>query len=340
MSNNDYQIFTTIARMDQKTLLRFMLKFLKKYYPKNKVIVTTNYILCEGNVPIMLVAHMDTVFKSLPEKIYYDQKQHVMWSPSGLGADDRAGVFAIIKILQKGFRPHICLTTDEEKGGIGANILIKNIPNCPYDIKYIIQLDRQGTCDCVFYSCANEQFQEYVESFNFITDWGTFSDISIICPAWKIAGVNLSVGYFDEHSFTETLHTDALYSTIQKVSLMIQKIESADYFEYVASPYDLYWGKVSGKYFYPFGWDNYNYAVPTSDGPYKCESCKNNFQEEDVIPVKTQSGNPKTAFYCVDCVSSKINWCERCGEAFEIKNVNDIYCPDCEKEKKNKIPVM
>ena len=46
-----------------------MKKYLRKYYPEENVFVTEEYILCKGNVPIMLVAHMDTVFKSPPKKI-------------------------------------------------------------------------------------------------------------------------------------------------------------------------------------------------------------------------------------------------------------------------------
>jgi putative aminopeptidase FrvX len=81
----------------------------------------------------------------------------VIWSPDALGADDRAGVFAIIKILQSGLRPHIIFTTDEETGGYGAKALTSNA--CPFqDVRYFIELDRQGALDCVFYNCDNKHF--------------------------------------------------------------------------------------------------------------------------------------------------------------------------------------
>ena len=97
MNNVDYKLFTTIARMSQKQLLKSMNNFLKKYYPTEKITATSHYILCEGTEPVMLVAHMDTVFKTPPKNIYYDRRQRVMWSPQGLGADDRAGIFDIKK---------------------------------------------------------------------------------------------------------------------------------------------------------------------------------------------------------------------------------------------------
>ena len=346
MSATDYSLFTTIAKMSQKTLLKSLAKFLTKYYDEKKIIITKNYILCKGESPVMLVAHLDTVFKTPPENIFYDQKQHVMWSPQGLGADDRAGVFAIMKIIQQGFRPHICFTTEEEKGGIGASILVKENPKAPFDIKYIIQLDRQGVSDCVFYYCANNDFEEYVEKFNFVTDWGTFSDISIICPAWGIAGVNLSVGYLNEHSKIETLHTDALYTTIRKVGDMIfdSCVNDVPFFEYVELAYDRYWKQIGKIY----GWDNYLYDYDYYDdpcgymdcypihevGPIQCSKCNRKFTENDIFSVKTEDGTRKN--YCIDCVSTNVNWCDKCNEPFEAKDVKELYCKDCRPKKINK----
>ena len=129
MNNADYQLFTAIAQMKQNSLQKSLKNYLKKHYSQDKIISTKDYLLCEGTVPIMLVAHMDTVFTHFPQQIFYDRKQCVLWSPQGLGADDRAGVFAIMKIIQSGYRPHICFTTDEEMGGLGARALIKSIPS-------------------------------------------------------------------------------------------------------------------------------------------------------------------------------------------------------------------
>ena len=212
MDKTDMRLFKTVAQLKTEQLLNSMNLVLQKYYKRDKIYHTQDYILCgEGNIPIMLIAHLDTVFKVSPQSIYYDTEQQVMWSPQGLGADDRAGVFLILKLLQAGYRPSICFTMGEEKGGLGALALIRQFPKAPWPLKYIIELDRQGANDCVFYGCDNQAFTDYVEEFGFLTDYGTFTDISHICPMWKVAGVNLSVGYLNEHSQIETLHIKALY---------------------------------------------------------------------------------------------------------------------------------
>lgn len=55
-----------------------------------------------------------------------------MWSPQLLGSDDRAGVYAIIQIIEAGYKPHVIFTTDEEIGAVGAQKLIEDFPECPF----------------------------------------------------------------------------------------------------------------------------------------------------------------------------------------------------------------
>ena len=204
---------------------------LKKY---DNVIHTHDYLFAEGTLPICLVAHLDTVFPNTPNEIYYDQEQKVMWSPQGLGADDRAGVYAILEILEAGYRPSVVFTTNEEIGGLGALKLIEDYPECPFsNLKAIIELDRQGEKDCVFYDCDNVDFENYIHSFGFTPAFGTFSDISFIAPQWGAAAVNLSVGYVNEHSERERLFAEHLDATIERVKEILNKSISMMSYAYI-----------------------------------------------------------------------------------------------------------
>ena len=215
LNRNEFKLFESLASLTQNSMRRALYSYLKKRY-KN-VIVAPEYLYAVGEIPIALVAHMDTVFSSPPKDIYYDERKGVCWSPDGLGADDRAGIFAILTILKHGYRPSIIFTTDEEIGAVGASQLVEDIKTPESELKYIIQLDRRGTNDCVFYNCDNRDFVEYIEKFGFIETFGSFSDISVICPTWGIAGVNLSIGYENEHTTNEILRVGAMLNTIKKV---------------------------------------------------------------------------------------------------------------------------
>ena len=112
LTDKDYKLFEKLVSLKQNELRKAMIQYLKAKY--EKILITKDYIVAIGEIPIALVAHMDTVFAKPVSNLFYDEKKGVLWSPEGLGADDRAGVFAILKILQTGLRPSVILTTDEE----------------------------------------------------------------------------------------------------------------------------------------------------------------------------------------------------------------------------------
>lgn len=320
MTDNDYKLFKSIVKLRQPALHHTLGSYLKKRY--SNVHITKDYLFAEGTIPICLVAHMDTVFRTPPEHIYYDKEMGVIWSPEGGCGDDRAGVFAILKILQNNkLLPSVIFTTDEELGGVGANALVKDFSLPPVEFKYIIELDRQGFEDCVFYECDNKEFVKYVESFGFVESYGSFSDISEICPAWGIAGVNLSIGYINEHSVSETVHVNALYQTISKVKKMLSE-EDIPEFKYIPS---------LSSYF------NWNSILPrynNEDGHFlKCANCKKTFADFEMIPAMLE--NDSIDFFCPDCCAELVGWCDKCGNPFKRKSPSEKICPKCQKGENN-----
>lgn len=322
LTNNEYNIIKSLVSCTQGRLMKNMRVFLESKY--DKVIATKDYIVAIGDIPIALVAHLDTVYSSPVKNLYYDQKQGVLWSPEGIGADDRAGVFAITKIIKDGYRPSVIFTTDEERGGLGASVLAGM--ECPIPgLKYLIELDRRGIDDCVFYDCGAQDFMTYIESFGFTTDWGSFSDISFLCPAWDICGVNLSIGYQNEHCEIETLHIKYMFETIEKVKCMLSQKNIPDFkYEEVPFRYSNYWNSYD---IYDFGYGKiYSQMKPTEE--ILCGCCSRDFLEYELIPIKGKDGTTK--FYCGDCFSdSNIGWCKICNEGFEKTDKNINVCPDC-----------
>lgn len=338
LNTQELKTIEQFFQLQQSSLLKVMKQYLKNKY--SQVICTDKYLIAIGDIPIGLIAHLDTVFKNSPQNIFYDRVKNVMWSSEGLGADDRAGVYAILQIVKNGLRPTIIFTTDEELGCVGALEVIKDFPVAPTELKYIIELDRRGSNDCVFYECNNPKFNEYVESFGFITNFGSFSDISVICPQWKVAGVNLSIGYYNEHSVSEILHVGQMYDTIKKVRHMLENANTAESFEYIENLNYSKWFKKNWGW--PndeddFGWDP-SYGISKEDWDAfmepqsKCNQCGKWDYDYNQFPTKTKDG--KTVFFCSDCISNHkhIHWCKTCGEPFLDKTLpkGKLYqCKDC-----------
>lgn len=248
---------------------------------------TKDYIMAEGNIPICLIAHMDTVFSSLPREFFYDQEQKVLWSPTGAGFDDRAGIYAIISILEDtNYYPSVIFLDQEEHGGIGARALIHRFKKCPFACNALIELDRANFNDSVFYDCDNKAFEKYINKFGFKTNWGTFSDISVIAPAWGIAAVNLSIGYVDEHFATERLYTKQCDKTIKRVTNILRDIndKGIPFFKYI-----------------PFIYQNYHSYTPTGFFDNMCLMCGKELKEGETYYRITDKNDEYSYNVCKDC---------------------------------------
>ena len=300
------KMLKTLLCADQATLLRLLPKSLTGFY--EDIEVTERYIVAHGS-DIALVAHLDTVHleKNNDNTLFFDQKKRVVWSSVGLGADDRAGVFAILRLLKAGLRPTIILLTDEEIGGQGAKALVAKHKDNYLNLKYLIELDRHGKEDCVFYRCCNSEFEKYVQSFGFKRAWGTFSDISIIAPAWEIAAVNLSIGYFEEHTLAEYLDLNMFDTTVSRVEAMLRDVANAKFYAFR--------GEIDA--------DVYD---------CKCVMCNSPSRHDEVFLIRM----PETGLFenlCIDCycsLSPYINWCNSCNSAY--LSYKKGGCPKCSKK--------
>jgi len=177
------------------------------------------FVYGEGTIPVLLVAHTDTVHRRPPTDIYCDAKAKVVWSPQGIGGDDRAGVYAIARLLADGYRPHVLFPDEEESGGAGAREAAASL--LP-DVNCLIELDRMHHNDAVTYECANPAWDRWIERRGWALDWGSFTDICTLMPAWGIAGVNLSVGYYNQHTTSEYVRLDQLARTIGRVARILR----------------------------------------------------------------------------------------------------------------------
>lgn len=289
----DLNLMKKLCLLTEDQLHRVLYDYVKKHY--KRVISRPEYLLAEGDIPICLIAHLDTVFKDTPllEDFFYDAEKGILWSPCGSGFDDRAGIYSILNLLSKGYRPHVIFTHGEEKGGIGSYELIKSFKKCPFKkCKALIQIDRAYEKDCVFYDCDNSNFIQYIESFGFETTYGTFSDISIIAPQWKIAAVNLSCGYLDEHTRCERLVCSWCDATIERIEKILQSTETMQRYKYIAKKHNPWtsWYGIDTQSCLICGNrlpGSIGHWIKDDEYPYKiCDECYNKYylqEEEDEI---------------------------------------------------------
>ena len=208
--------FEQVFRLSQGRLKESLVGELKAlgYKPKSR----KGFLYASGEVPVMLFAHLDTVHRQLVEHICYSEDGYVMMSPEGIGGDDRAGVYMILRILQRA-RCHVLFCEDEEIGGQGAKKFERS--GIYPEVNYLIELDRHDGNDAVFYGCNNQEFIQYICNFGFNHKYGSFSDISIVAPYLKVAAVNISAGYYYAHRPNEYVRLDQMEENIARIQEIV-----------------------------------------------------------------------------------------------------------------------
>lgn len=241
--------FKRILKLSQKELFNQLLLSFKGHegsFLKDK------YILVKGDAPVMLVAHLDTVHKETVKTICSSEDGNILMSPQGIGGDDRCGIYALLKAYSTSdVRPWLLFTCDEEIGCIGASAFAKNVNDSKYkqelqQLHFIIEIDRKGKDDSVYYECDNADFEKFVNNYGFKTNFGSVSDISYVAPALGVAAVNLSSGYYNAHTQHEYIVLSEIEDTISKVVRMVNESPASPRFEYIEASY----GKWSNWYGY------------------------------------------------------------------------------------------
>lgn len=270
------KMFEKIIRLSQEELFDSLIETFKG---QKKVYKRGAYLLIKGGAPVMLEAHLDTVHKESVRDICKSADENVIMSPQGIGGDDRCGVYALLQVWKNTkVKPWLLFTCDEEIGCVGATTFARDYDDGKIKmkglnkLKFIIEIDRKGKDDAVYYECDNDEFEDYITSKGFKTQWGSCSDICETAPALGVAAVNLSSGYYNQHTLHEYIVLSELKETIRKVIDIVEEStdDSVPAFEWVEMPKTYNYGKFGwnnySKYYDDWYWkDDYGYGIKDGD---------------------------------------------------------------------------
>ncbi len=174
------------------------------------------YVRGSRSNKVLLVAHADTIWDReygpdpgpTNEISIENGEIRAVNDKFGLGADDRAGCAMLLLLKDLG---HSLLVTNSEENGQTGSSWLKNhnkdiADEINGDHQFIIQFDRRNGTDFKCYDVGTNEFRSYVAEKTGYTepDRRSSTDIKILCR--EIAGVNLSVGYHNEHHENEYLN--------------------------------------------------------------------------------------------------------------------------------------
>lgn len=283
-----------------------LFKLLQKRFEKEAVCKKGRFLLVPGKVPVLLIAHLDTIHRSTVKTICQSKYGNILMSPQGIGGDDRCGVYGIVKVYEATEeKPWLLFTCDEEIGGRGADsfcaaYLKEELPERLNELKMLVELDRKGKNDAVYYSCDNPAFEEYITSKGFRTAHGSFSDISSIAPCLGVAAVNLSCGYYNAHTLHECINRKQLNATVRKVIGMVSDAEKPDFpkYDYIRSQRNYYYGSLWDDSY--ADWEGYESGAMTGEPPKDLppeyegiyEELLDIYEPEELDYFRMEYGNP------------------------------------------------
>lgn len=215
--------------------------------------------------------HMITIGKDKPTVLWschtdsvhrQDGFQKLSWNgkhialPKGsksncLGADDAAGVWILMQMIEAKVPGLYIFHRSEEIGCIGSSSIAMETPEVLDGIRIAVAFDRRGTDSVITHQgqrCCSDAFanslaKQLPKRFR-LDATGVLTDTRIYMPLVDECS-NVSVGYWDEHSPTETLDVEHLLElrdhmvAIDQTSLVIER-SCSDYVPYVKKPYQPY----------------------------------------------------------------------------------------------------
>lgn len=221
------EYFKTLLTLKPEAVAKQVLAKLKKQqipfeHLENSYIVTTK----PGCLPLLCV-HLDTVSSKPPRLQDIEQTGTVLSlrlraKATCLGADDRAGVWIALKLLELKLKPatsfNFAFFFDEEIGALGSTTYLTDHPTVPHSC--FIGLDRNSRdtdYNAALYSNDNKDLIKLFAAQGFVSSFGTFTDCSVLAEEYNLGCLNLSVGYKNEHTRFETCDFALMQGTLDKL---------------------------------------------------------------------------------------------------------------------------
>jgi putative aminopeptidase FrvX len=222
--------------------------------------------LNEGEYYPMFIAHTDTVHHKVDKIIVKEEKlirpntfgktfdktevdclkaYTEGGNPTGIGGDDKCGIFICLELLQQLDKVKIGLFVSEETGCHGSS---KCDENFLQDVGYITQYDAPGNhliseiCSGVrLFERDSEFFTKTLkvieESFGneMLIQSHPYTDISQLKKKVDVSCINMSCGYYNMHSNQEFVSIEDVRCAIEVGKNMVKELGNKKY-EYVYKP--------------------------------------------------------------------------------------------------------
>jgi tripeptide aminopeptidase len=261
--------------------------------------IGARFFVNDGNIYIIkgdsdlypcIVAHMDSVHEIGEDLTVIQVKDNltgfnaVTMQQSGIGGDDKVGVFIALECLKKFDEIKIVFFRDEETGCEGSyNALIDFFDDC----SFVLQCDRRGNEDFIINASgtdlSSKSFQdaviEILPFYDYKFNNGMMTDVMALKQSGlNISAANISCGYYNPHSSDEFVNIPDVKNCL---ALVFDIIENCSFIQYKH--------KYKVKKYKPIKYKpiKYSYADDITNEKEFCECCMEKVKSEDISYLKS-----------------------------------------------------
>lgn len=212
---------------DETAIADWICKWMDKHEVLYNRVGNNIYNIGDTEAPI-LSAHLDQVrTNGKAVKFYMNEAEKIIafndkWERTSLGADDKNGVWIILKLLEKQRRINFIISEGEEVGCVGIKKLEdRGVLRDIKEDQYCLVLDRRGGRDMLssgssstFCSTLAQALCNYLQQ-DFTVTSGSLSDTCTLCKYCE--SVNMSVAYENPHTLNELTDFKRLKEILEHV---------------------------------------------------------------------------------------------------------------------------
>lgn len=289
-----------------------------------------------------IVAHTDTVHDIIKgvdrldiiehrgSLLALDRNHHQV----GIGGDDKVGIYIALRMLLRLPACKVAFFHSEEVGCIGSKDAdLRFFSDC----KFVLQADRRGYGDWITdIGCGNissKEFQDAVKpiisEYGFKFKSGAMTDVEALSKAGVgVSCANVSCGYYDPHSYRETVNINDVGNVEDMFYDVCTKLEDKRYDNtyvntYVAPVYKpVYKPDYDRRWLDRYEYDDFYDSRPVNNGirdTHYHDSKGHKYIEHGVHGLMRTSN-----MYCPTCIDVTLH--ERIGNKFF-----KFYCDSCQK---------